>query len=63
MAHMSCWERMRLVIVPLNSVGVSWLGMYAVMLEMIRVALELVGAGLLEGFDAAHQLVNFYFYK
>jgi len=54
---------MRLVIVPLNSVGVSWLGMYAVMLEMIRVALELVGAGLLEGFDAAHQLVNFYFYK
>jgi len=33
------------------------------MLEMIRVALELVGAGLLEGFDAKHHLLNFYLYK
>ncbi len=33
------------------------------MLEMIRVALELVGAGLLDGFDAAHHLVDFYLYK
>jgi hypothetical protein len=42
---------------------VPWQGICAFMLEMIRVALELVCAGLLDGFNAAHLLVNFYFLK